>query len=385
MEVTESLSGQTMGSGQAGSDPGCPRCQEPLPPLPSVEAKALGGVRVRRCTRCGTRSTESTPARLVFSCETCGLLFETGDLLPKTEQVCPECAEGKPPAALPDALVVRATENEVRAALASRWRFVGSSALSTYLERLTRQLARLVEGAPAAARVHLVDDPGQRTLALPSGALLVSLGTLRFLEDEAELVFVLGHELAHAASGDAAVRLVRLGFDAVARGHEGPTPEAWSEAALDLVRLGYGRKRERDADARALEVVLALDYDPEAVFRYLRRLKSAMESADARVAELAVSHPSPTDRLRRLERSLWGRIPDAKILRLNREVFRRAAGSQVLAGLSRTELPAGSARPGAAEEHPEGAPRGKRHRVLPYVVWTALGLLALAAGFFLLR
>ncbi len=385
MEITERLTDEARGPEGPAPEDTCPRCAEPVALLPTVEASALGGIRVRRCTRCGTRSTSTTPSRLVFSCEACGLLFETGNLLPRTGQVCPDCAEGRPPVGLPDSLVVRATENEVRAALAVRWRFVTSAPLAAYLERLTRQVARRVEGAPAASRVLLVDDPALRTLALPSGTLLVSVGTLSFLEDESELIFVLGHELAHAASGDAAVRLVRLGFDAVARRHEAPSPEAWAEAALDLVRLGYGRKRERDADARALSALLALDYDPESVFRALRRLQGAMERADTRFADLAVSHPPPADRLRRLERAAWGQVPEGKILRVNREVFRRAAGRDVLsAKLSRVELPVATGRAEVpagitAEEPAEG-----RRSVLPTLFWVTLALLALALGFTLL-
>jgi hypothetical protein len=348
--------------------------------LPSVEAAALSGVLVRRCTRCGTRSTETTPPRLVFSCERCALVFQTDDLLPKTSQICSDCTEGRPPAGLPDGRVVRATEHEVLSALATRFRFVSAGPLAAYLERLTRQLVRFVEGAPETVRVVLLDEPALRTLALPSGMLLVSTGTLSFLEDESELAFVLAHELAHAASGDAAVRLVRLGFDAVARRQEAPTPDAWAEAALDLIRLGYGRKRERDADARAMQALVGLDYDPESASRLLRRMQAAMDRGDPRVAETAVCHPSPSDRLRRLERTLWSHVGDGRILRVNREVFRRAASREALSNLVTVELPLGSRSGPRETSHAAAEPEAKRRSIGRYVLWTALGLLALAGG-----
>lgn len=310
----------------------CPRCGDGRSRLPKVLASAFGSSPIVRCVRCGTRSTSGEGAvRLLFTCESCGLPFLSAELLPHAEQRCADCASGRPPADLPDPAVAAATETEVRAALARRWLFVSSPSVSGYLDRITRQVAERVEGANVASHVILVDERSQKTLALPSGTLLVSLGMLEFLEDEAELVFVLGHELAHAASGDAAVRLTRLGFQAAVRDRD-QSGDAWAEAAEDLVRLGYGRHRERDADARALEAVFALRYDPESVLRYLRRLQSRIAQEEAEVAEIAVAHPHPADRIRRVERAIYGRVHDECVLRVNRELFRRAAGRQALSG-----------------------------------------------------
>jgi predicted Zn-dependent protease len=179
-------------------------------------------------------------------------------------------------------------------------------------------------------------------LALPSGTLLVSTGLLTFLEDEAELAFVLGHEIAHAASGEAAVRLVRLGFRATTRERGASDGLCWSDAAVDLARLGYGRARERDADACALGALLDLEYDAQSACRYLRRLHAAIGRGDEAVAETEVSHPTPLDRIRRIERIVSSRVGVATdVPRVNREVFRRAlAPAALAASLVRTEIDA---------------------------------------------
>jgi predicted Zn-dependent protease len=238
--------------------------------------------------------------------------------------------------------VATAAENEVRAAIATRWRFVTSSVAQPYLDRIARLVAARIEGAPASPRVALVETPEHRTLALPSGTLLVSTGLLSFLQDEAELAFVLGHEIAHAASGEAAVRLVRLGFQATAREHAASDGLCWSDAALDLARLGYGRKRERDADLCALSAMIDLEYEPLSACRYLQRLHDAIARADEAVAETDVAHPTPFDRIRRLERALGARPCGATVVpRVNREVFRRALSPATLAAsYVRTELDA---------------------------------------------
>ncbi|HKQ59771.1 MAG TPA: M48 family metallopeptidase, partial [Candidatus Polarisedimenticolaceae bacterium] len=310
----------------------CPRCGEESAAPPAVTTALFPGLPLRRCARCGTRFTSGDSApRLAFSCDTCGLPFLTGELLPTSRQRCPDCRGGRLPAELPGRELAAATEAEVQLALNERWSFVTSPILRDYLDRLTEQVASRIEGAPPGAHVVLIDDWALRTLALPSGAILMSLGTLAGLEDEAELVFVLGHELAHAASGDAAVRLVRLGFQAVSSGGKGaPAQAAWGEAALDLIKLGYGRAREKDADARAVEALRALDYDPRSALRYLERLQARVERGAGEVSELAVAHPPPLVRIRHIERQLYGRLEGGATGRVNRELFRRVAGHRVL-------------------------------------------------------
>ena len=251
---------------------GCPRCEEPWGKLTPVHAATLGEGTVRRCHRCGTRVFRiGTEERFVFSCKECGLPFLSDRLLPHSEHRCPDCRAGRPVENFPDESLAEAMEREVCRALAACWRFVTEPTLDAYLQRLVQRIADCIEAAPAHCRVVLVEDRSLRTLALPSGLLLISIGTLAFLRDEAELVFVLGHEMAHAASGEAAVRLVRLGYHAAASESEGEAEDVWTEAALDLVRLGYGRKRERDADEAALSAVVSLGYDPASVLHYLER------------------------------------------------------------------------------------------------------------------
>ncbi len=347
-------------------------------PLPPVETATLGGGPVARCSRCGTRSLGSGALReMIFTCASCGLPFGAARILPRTEHLCPSCRSGIVPESLPDERRSAETETGIRAALASRWRFVTSPGLSAYLDRIARQVAGRIEGAPRDVGVVLVDDPRLRTLALPSGTLLVSLGALGFLEDEAELAFLLGHEIAHAASADAAVRVSRLGLGASGREASAAGGAGWTGAAMDLVRLGYGRRRERDADLRAIEALLALRYDPASALRWLGRLGRAVDRGAPEVAEIATAHPAAADRVRRLEKALYGRIQDDLVPRVNREVFRRAAGPSVLSDRmmpiafeeTRPDLPGDSPAPGR---------RGGSRLALAAVFVAALGLAALA-------
>jgi peptidase M48-like protein len=360
---------------------GCPRCGEPWSAGPLVTAPSFGGRVLRRCRRCGTRAADGTPApRLVFTCEACGLPFLDEQILAHGEQRCGPCTLGLVPPELPDRDVAAAAENEVRAALATRWRFVTSSSAQPYLDRIARHVAGRVTGAPTSPRVVLVEASEHRTLALPSGTLVVSTGLLAFLEDEAELAFLLGHEIAHAASGEVAVRLVRLGFQATARERSATDGLCWSDAALDLVRLGYGRKREHDADACALRAMLDLEYEPQSASRYLQRLHSAISRGDDAVAETEVAHPTPFDRMRRIERALGARVAvTSDVPRVNREVFRRAlAPAALAASLVKTDLDAPQPLPWGMTALLERQPGVLSVRIILAVGLAAATLVALA-------
>ncbi len=361
----------------------CPRCGTPWGHLPSVEVGALGTASIRRCIRCGARATTGTEKlRWAFNCNRCGLPFLDDEPLAQTEQRCLDCRGDEQPAAVTEPELAVATEAEFRAALAATWRFVGAPALTAYLDRLVQRVARRVPGAPDDPRVVVIQDWAVRRLGLPSGTVLLSVGALGFLEDEAELVFVLAHELAHAASGDAAERLARLGFQSVAREDSDPEVAAWVRAAEDLARMGYGWQREREADARAIEALLAMNYDPGSVLRYFERLQEGIEAGNVNLAELATSHPTPLERARRVESAVRAAGGAAAVLRVNREVYRRVAGRRLLeAELDRSEL-------GQRSEH--DADGSRLRRALRRLGWAALGvgtlaLLILLVGWLLSR
>lgn len=309
---------------------GCPKCGAAWGGLPAVTAHVLDREPLRRCVGCGTRfALGEAPAREVLTCELSGLPFHADHLLPGEEPISPDMRDGRFPE-LGDASIAEASEIEVCRALGRAWSFVGDPRLSTYLNRIARLVAARIPGAPERPRVAIFDDRHVRTLALPSGTILLSVGTLAFLADEAELVFVLGHELAHIASGDAAARLVWLGLQSVALEGEDDGSDGWVLAAQDLIRLGHGRRRESEADRKAFEALLELGYEPESVRTLLSRIGEAVGRGSTRVVELAAAHPTATERTRALDRTLAEWLPTDDAPKINRAVYRRAAGEELL-------------------------------------------------------
>ena len=344
----------------------CPRCGESAAPLAPVAPLCLDRASVVRCHRCGIRHVRGPgEPRFVFTCDRCGLPFVADALLPHQDHRCSPCRQGEPVADLPSPAESAATEAEVLDGIGARWRFVSSPGPATYVGHLVSCIAGRMDPKLASCRVVFLDDPSVKTLALPAGTLLVSRGAIAAVEDEAELVFLLAHEVAHAATGDAAVLLGRMGFRATARHGAREDGRGWADAASDLVVLGYGRRRERDADARAVEVMLALGYDPQSALRFLSRVDTNVRAGDASLAAYAASHPPPSDRMRRVERAMYGRVATGAG-KVNREVFRRVAWT---AAWSPTRTPAPTRSRGLGSTDTIGRASGRSR------VWIAVGII----------
>ena len=305
---------------------GCTECGSHLGLVPAVSTGLLHEVLLRRCPSCGLRVTCESPPRRILTCASCKRFFAEE---PQGGDRCRGCRTEAFAVDAPGTSVVAATELEIRRALGESWNFVSAPATSSYLRRVLREVATGIDGAPTDGEVVLIDESRMRTLTLPSGTILLSVGTLGALENEAELAFVLGHEMAHAASGDAMTAFVRVGLWQLAQCQSADDREDWTQAALDLVRLGYGDAREYDADAQALRALTLRGYDANVMFQYFHRLRGGIAAGAPKLAELALAHPPPIERLRRLEgrRSLKAGTTG---IRVNRDVFRRAAGHTVL-------------------------------------------------------
>jgi predicted Zn-dependent protease len=156
--------------------------------------------------------------------------------------------------------------------------------LQVYAQALVCRIAPRCADHP----VLLVDMPEPQAEALPDGRIAVRKGLLLAVEEEAELVFVLAHEIAHRQLGHRAPRTL--------------------EARLPL---------ELEADAVALRTLGRLGYPPDAGSRLITRIRPeridnkrhriALEQIDARLAALPApssraAQPGPLDDLLRRHR-----------------------------------------------------------------------------------
>ncbi len=131
------------------------------------------------------------------------------------------------------------------------------------LERYVRQVGERVAAESGRDDIdwtfRILDDPGVQAWAAPGGFVYVTRGLLAFLDSEAELAAVLGHEIAHVAAGHTEELMHRL-----------PEP---SMRDLDLATLfQLHRDDEAQADQVGVRLAAAAGYDPSALQRALAAL-----------------------------------------------------------------------------------------------------------------
>jgi Zn-dependent protease with chaperone function len=159
-------------------------------------------------------------------------------------------------------------------------------------------MARLTGAATPQVRVYVLRSPDVNAFATERGTILVTLGLLARLEDEAQLAFVLAHELAHVEASHAR----QLFLEGKNIGRE--LPGAAQTAAAQLVRKNaYCKELELEADAGGLQHFVRAGYDPAAVGGVF----DAMKYAALPFAEREFEPSLFEDSLYRLPVALWKR------------------------------------------------------------------------------
>jgi len=145
--------------------------------------------------------------------------------------------------------------------------------------------------------------------ALPGGKIGVYEGIFRYMDNDAQLAAVVGHEIGHNQARHAARRLstsaaTDLGVQTIgALLSVGNVAYANEIAGLLGVGAQYGiilpysRDQELEADRIGLILMARAGYDPREALAFWQN----MESAGARSPEFASTHPAPASRIAQLE------------------------------------------------------------------------------------
>ena len=175
--------------------------------------------------------------------------------------------------------------------------------LRAYVQGLVDRLGRASETPSARFRVYLLDDPEVNAVALPGGYVYATRGLLAFLESEAALAVVLGHELGHVVARHAErcmSRRVVLGFpwDAI----ELVFPRLVKglgvlvSPATGLLRAAHSRAQEEEADELGLRYAHALGYDAHAVESFFLGLERLERSEEDGEPSWYSTHPATASR-----------------------------------------------------------------------------------------
>jgi predicted Zn-dependent protease len=155
--------------------------------------------------------------------------------------------------------------------------------LQAYVEKIGRKLAAVSHRPDLEYHFTIIDSPEINAFALPGGYVYVNRGLLTFLNTEAQLAAVLGHEIGHitarhavrqqaAARTSNVVSTVAGVASAVFTGTSvlGETASLFGGALVS----GYGRDMELEADGLGAEYLVKAGYDANAMVEVIEVLKN---------------------------------------------------------------------------------------------------------------
>ncbi|MGH9173710.1 MAG: M48 family metalloprotease, partial [Vicinamibacterales bacterium] len=175
--------------------------------------------------------------------------------------------------------------------------------LQRYVSDIGHRLAKLSHRPNLPWTFTVVDHSAINAFALPGGFIYITRGILPYLDDEAELAGVLGHEIAHVTARHAAQQYTRatggqLGLIALGIFVPGARPFGdLASTALGIAFLKYGRDDERESDRIGMEYASQGGWDPSGVPRFLATLARVDELSERGVPNFLTTHPEPAARV----------------------------------------------------------------------------------------
>lgn len=190
-----------------------------------------------------------------------------------------------------------------------------SKVLQDYVNGVGQKLAQKSHRTALQYHFMVLDSTEINAFALPGGYVYITRGIMAYLNSEAELAAVLGHEIGHVTSRhgvrqQSAAQATNIGLTIASIF----VPQINTMGGQNLSNLvggallsGYGRDHELEADRLGADYLARSEYDPQAIIKVIGVLKN-QELQDAVLAKqegreprryhgLFASHPDNDTRL----------------------------------------------------------------------------------------
>jgi len=197
--------------------------------------------------------------------------------------------------------------------------------LESYLDEVARKLVpRDSNDQTSHPRIKVIKSPLLNAFALPHGVVYVHTGILARMENEAQLVALLGHELTHfthrhtvkqirsAKNKEALITILTAGVALAGTAYgggqigsalgqlTGGMGEIWTLASV----MGYSRELEAEADKEGLSMMIQAGYDPKEALKLFEILQQDADDRKVKEPFFFGTHPRLQERIENCRRLL---------------------------------------------------------------------------------
>ncbi len=182
------------------------------------------------------------------------------------------------------------------------------TSLQQYISDVGQQLAQNSDRPGLPWHFTIVDVPAINAFALPGGYIYITRGILPFLQDEAQLAGVLGHEIGHVNARHSARQYSRstaseLGLivGSILVPQTRPFAQL-GQSGLGLLMLKNSRDDELEADSLGARYAARAGWDPDGIPQMLTTLARIEEASDNKgVPNWMQTHPVAEDRVQKVQ------------------------------------------------------------------------------------
>ena len=207
--------------------------------------------------------------------------------------------------------------------------YYADDALRTYVSTIGLGLARDSERPNLPWKFEVVDSPVVNAFAIPGGYVYLTRGILAYMNSEAAMVGILGHEIGHVTARHSVQQISRaqlagigLGVGTVFVPEVRPFGDLL-QTGVGLMFLKFGRDDERQSDSLGVRYSLEAGYDPREMAAFFEVLDRMGERSGDELPGWLSTHPQPEDREQRILQQFEAEASGDRNLRVGEDEFKR--------------------------------------------------------------
>ncbi len=203
--------------------------------------------------------------------------------------------------------------------------------LNAYVDDLGQRLARVSHRPQLAFSFKVLDSPVINAFAVPGGFVYLTRGILAYLNDEAELAGVMGHEIGHVTARHTAKQyskamVASLGLE-IGQGlsSEFRKYAPYVEFGVGMLFLKFSRDDERQADELGVTYSTKAGYDAAHMANLFVTLERLQPSSAQGLPDWFSTHPNPPSRIKNIQQlaAQWKKTVGAADYKVNAEQYLR--------------------------------------------------------------
>ena len=202
--------------------------------------------------------------------------------------------------------------------------------LTNYINSIGQKMAKNSHRPNLQFSFKLLDNPVINAFAVPGGFVYCTRGILCYLNNEAELAGVLGHEIGHVTARHSAQQYSKAQVAQLGLGLGVALSETFRKYAgianfgVGMLFLSFSRDNERQADALGVEYSTKAGYDANHMANFFNTLERLNPSSDrSGLPAWFSTHPNPQDRIIAVKNNTksWQAKTQGKQFQVNRASY----------------------------------------------------------------